>query len=80
MKFQANPVIVDAYKITKVLPVEDGGERWLELDNGSRVFATLDMMSRMTPCVGDYWVVQEDGYAYLNPASVFERKYSLVKE
>lgn len=33
------------------------------------------MMARYTPVVGDYWVVQEDGYIYLNPRDVFERKY-----
>ncbi len=36
------------------------------------------MIARMTPQVGDYLVIQEDGYEYLNPKEVFERKYSRV--
>lgn len=26
----------------------------------------------------DYWVIQSDGYVYLNPAKVFERKYTRI--
>lgn len=50
----------------------------LQLEDGQIVVATPDMTSRMTPVVGDYWVVQSDGYAYLNPKNVFERKYSRI--
>ena len=82
MKYQANPVIVDAYKIVKVnkagcmsgLPL--GAVASLELEGGGFVTPTEPMMSRMEPQVGDYWVVQADGYVYLNPKNVFERKYS----
>src|ERR1700691_2146243 len=38
------------------------------------------MTARYAPKVGDYWVVQSDGYAYLNPAEVFERKYRAQDE
>jgi hypothetical protein len=34
------------------------------------------MTARYMPVVGDYWVIQSDGYIYLNPKDVFERKYS----
>lgn len=116
MKYQANPVIVDAFVIksifvqnacasseagivcgepeaahTKEAARGDVGLNhnyvkgtWdaeglgLQLDDGRIVTATPDMTSRMTPVVGDYWVVQSDGYVYLNPKSVFERKYSPV--
>jgi hypothetical protein len=77
MKYTANPVEVDAFKIVKV----EDGTRYdvaytLELENGRIVQATSEMTSRMTPQIGDYWVVQGDGYIYLNPKAVFERKYS----
>ena len=38
------------------------------------------MTARYQPKIGDYLVRAEDGYEYLNPANVFERKYSEVKE
>ena len=85
MKYIANPVEVTAYKILSV----EGGQN--EPGVGSsyslivgdadgqsesqRVTATPEMTSRMTPSVGDYWVIQSDGYIYLNPKEVFERKY-----
>ncbi len=33
------------------------------------------MTARYTPVEGDYVVTQEDGYTYINPRDVFERKY-----
>lgn len=81
MKYIANPVEVEAHKITMVHKAIDwpdplGAIVALELDNRQRVHPTEAMMSRMEPRVGDYWVVQSDGYVYLNPKEVFERKYS----
>ncbi len=85
MKYRANPVIVDAYKIVSVGATESHGgiKHWkmaLALDSGENVIATADMMARYIPEVGDYWVVQSDGYIYLNPKDVFERKYSPLPE
>lgn len=37
-----------------------------------------EMTARIEPKVGDYHVKQEDGYCYLNPKDVFERKYEPV--
>jgi hypothetical protein len=48
----------------------------LTLDNGESVRADKGMLARFVPVAGDYWVIQSDGYIYLNPAAVFERKYS----
>lgn len=95
MKYRANPVLVDAFKITEVKVAyrvlggaykdgdtikQDGGpgEFMCKLEDGSQRHATPEMCARMSPAVGDYWVVQEDGYAYLNPREVFERKYSPI--
>lgn len=113
MKYTANPVEVDAFKIVRIFvqgacaSAEGGivcGEpesahtheaargdvgmdhayvsgTWnaeglgLELEGGKIVTAKPEMTSRMTPVIGDYWVIQSDGYIYLNPKEVFERKY-----
>ena len=75
MRYMAKPVIVDAFVIKAVGPVLDDGSRWLDLEENPTSLASAEMMSRMTPGVGDYWVVQSDGYVYLNPKEVFERKY-----
>lgn len=83
-KYKANPVIVDAFKIAQIkgaagvpgkTPVYD-----LILETGEEVIATSEMTARMEPKVGDYWVIQEDGYVYLNPKDVFEHKYSPIQE
>lgn len=91
MKYIANPVEVDAFVIIQVaaasrtkvasLSVGDVVETvpagfLLRLDNHSTVHATPEMCARMMPTPGDYWVVQSDGYVYLNPKKVFEEKYS----
>lgn len=80
MKYVAKPVEVEAYVIDLVAPLDslDGsaGERFdLNLEGAGHVMADEGMTSRMVPKVGDYWVIQSDGYCYLNPKEVFERKY-----
>lgn len=79
MKYQANPVIIEAHKISHVVEYIPEGIK-LCLENGEVVLATNEMISRMKPSSGDYWVKQEDGYIYLNPKDVFERKYSKIIE
>lgn len=73
MKYIANPVEVDAYKILEVQQNSEG--YLLKLENGRDEQANLGMTARMAPTVGDYWVIQADGYVYLNPKDVFLRKY-----
>ena len=82
MKYVANPVIVDAFKITEILQKMSSSVLVLKLENGNEVVADSDMTARYTPVGGDYWVIQSDGYEYINPAHVFERKYSplIIKE
>lgn len=74
MKYITNPVTVEAYKII------GKEESRLLLEGEIDCFPTPEMLSRITPKIGDYLVIQEDGYQYLNPKHVFERKYSSVKE
>lgn len=78
MKYIANPIIVDAFVISETSDREDDNGVDVTLDNGEIKHADSSMTARMSPVAGDYWVIQEDGYAYLNPKGVFEKKYSLV--
>lgn len=80
MKYQANPVIVDAEKIVGVVTqATEDGPMILKLEGGRLYSPNAGMLARMTPVVGDYIVTQSDGYIYLNPKDVFERKYSPVE-
>lgn len=80
-KYSANPVIVDAYVIVSVAKKKNkDGSLNVAIDNGENTVATAEMMARMQPVAGDYWVVQSDGYTYLNPKEVFERKYSKLED
>ena len=82
MKYVANPVEVDAFKIVEIRNRADRDPLgplttgiFLVLENGETADPSREMMARMTPSVGDYWVIQSDGYIYLNPKEVFMRKY-----
>ena len=85
-KYIANPVEINAYKIVSVkdswesIPGDGSLGLPVALDNGTNEYVTESMCSRYTPVVGDYWVMQYDGYVYLNPAAIFERKYSPLAE
>jgi hypothetical protein len=75
--YEANPVRVEAWRVLQVGTPEASGTP-LILENGDAMTATPEMLARMTPAPGDYWVEQADGYVYLNPREVFERKYRPV--
>lgn len=79
MKYKANPVEVDAFKIVSVAGMKlDDGSLNLATEDGVNRRADSGMLARYMPVEGDYWVIQSDGYEYLNPRDVFERKYSPV--
>ncbi len=78
MKYQANPVHVDAEIIIGIGSVLPDGSLHLALQNGENFTADHGMIARYIPAEGDYVVTQEDGYRYVNPKHVFERKYSPV--
>lgn len=71
----ANPVSVQARKITSVSRINNGVDTSLLLDGGDAYLAGPEMTARYRPVDGDYLVIQEDGYHYINPKEVFERKY-----
>lgn len=77
MKYIAQPVAVDAFKIIKVNPPEDNGKILCECEEGKNLYATPGMTARYVPVAGDYFVIQSDGYVYVNPKDVFERKYRI---
>lgn len=79
MMYQANPVIVEAHRIVSRGSRQSDGIP-LALENGENVVAPMEMAVRYDPKPGDYYVIQEDGYIYLNPKDVFERKYSPIEE
>jgi hypothetical protein len=62
----------------RLLVIQTPNERGYE--ETTDVTATHEMLARYTPVPGDYWVVQADGYVYLNPKDVFERKYEPMDE
>jgi hypothetical protein len=74
MRYIANPVQVTAEKILAVDSALSDGTMLLLTEAGQMV-ATPEMTARMKPVIGDYVVTQSDGYVYLNPKDVFERKY-----
>lgn len=84
MRYRANPVIVHAEKIVAVGEVLPNGSLEVTLDvpepalskDLTKFMCDPGMIARMLPRPGDYLVKQEDGYIYLNPKEVFERKYS----
>lgn len=47
----------------------------MTVQDGTIRRADKSMISRYIPQEGDYVVTQADGYVYLNPKQVFERKY-----
>lgn len=76
MKYIANPVEVDAEKIVEVVSQATSEHPMiLKLESGKLYSPNGGMLARMTPVAGDYVVTQSDGYVYLNPKDVFERKY-----
>lgn len=78
-KYEAIPVIVDAYVITATVFKETYGVKTTNvMINGMWVLLTPEMTSRYTPKAGDYYVVQADHYIYINPKEVFERKYKAM--
>lgn len=79
---KANPVPVNAATILEATPCYDSNDNFegavLRLSDGRNFSATVEMCARYKPVPGDYLVTQEDGYEYLNPKDVFERKYSAI--
>lgn len=74
MKYIANPVEVSAYQIDGVSLLADG-RMVLALADAPNFVCEPEMLARYVPVNGDYLVMQADGYTYLNPRDVFERKY-----
>lgn len=72
---RARPYEVTARKIGAIVGNNTGGGVLLQLTDGSTYVADTAMTARHFPIGGDYLVIGEDGFPYLNTAAVFERKY-----
>lgn len=74
----ANPVHVRAVQLVEF----EENQRTMAVDafdaDGGRYPLSKEMLARYTPVPGDYLVTQEDGYQYINPREVFERKYQAI--
>lgn len=76
----ANPYPVFARRILHVAGSAPGGALNLTLTDGTPYTAGTEMTARHFPLSGDYLIVGEDGYAYINPSEVFEKKYHPIKD
>lgn len=75
MEYTAKPVKVNAHTIIGVGSILPNGSMHCATQDGENRVATKEMISRFIPSSGDYWVITSDGYEYLNPKDVFEKKY-----
>lgn len=73
----ANPVRVSARRIAAVDHIEN--EIHVCFEDDSSMILDAQMIARYIPVMGDYIVTQEDGYLYVNPRDVFERKYRAIE-
>lgn len=78
MKYQANPFHVEAHRIEAVRGA-CGANTALTLESGALVEALPDMMARVNPKVGDFWVIHKDGFVSISPKHVFEKLYRPAK-
>jgi hypothetical protein len=79
MKYRAKPIEVEAFRIARVGQPAHDDHVLIVTENDRTFLATPGMLARIQPKPGDYVVIQADGYTYLNPREVFERKYSPAK-
>ena len=80
MKYQANPIVVEAFSISAISPVAKDGSATLTLANGETVTASGELVARTGPTVGDYWVIAKDDEADVLSRAEFQRKYTPVPE
>lgn len=73
----ARPIGVSAAQISGIQSITEGVMLAL-VGQDVEHFANHAMLARYTPVPGDYLVTQDDGYTYVNPKDVFERKYAKV--
>jgi hypothetical protein len=83
MKYQMNPITVDAVKIAGVGDrLSDGSMRVLLEGQGPTahgiIIKRFEMMG--TPKIGDYYVTNEDGTHNLVPRAAFEATHTAVEQ
>lgn len=80
VRYRANPIEVEAFEIVSVSPETGNGNMQIITEDEKVRQADAPMLARYSPTPGDFWVIQSDGYEYVNPREVFLRKYSLIPE
>ena len=84
--FVAKPVVVSAEVIDSIVDLKLSHKAGYASDdyviimliNGEKVVLNQGQIARYVPIAGDYFIRQADGYEYVNPKDVFERKYELL--
>lgn len=74
----ANPVHVRAVQLVDFQKNDTTKNLYAFDAEGGRYTLTGEMLARYLPVPGDYLVTQDDGYQYINPREVFERKYQAI--
>lgn len=74
------PIEVEAYRIDRVRTICQHAEYEVTLENGETKIVDKGMVARYCPIPGDYYVIQQDGYVYINPKAVFENKFEETVE
>lgn len=79
MKAIGKPVEVDFYEIRGWDTADADGNYLVHCTEDKTFLITPAMTARAPAGTFHYVVVQADGYVYLNPKDVFERKYSPIQ-
>ena len=80
MKYQAKPVVVEAFSISSVSPIAKDGSATLTLANGEKVTASGELVARTGPTIGDYWVIAKEEEPEVLSRAEFQRKYTPLAE
>lgn len=74
-RWQSNKIVL-AGQIEEVVPAGC----YVKNADGSATLRLFEpnMTARMTPSIGDYWVIYEDGYQALSPKAAFVAGHTLL--
>lgn len=76
MKYQANPVIVEAHTVISIDGPDICGYNHLLLDNETLLKLDDPIIPCTQPQIGDYVVTRANGHVSVEPKAMFEHKYS----
>jgi hypothetical protein len=76
--YQALPVIVAATQIKSIVSMPTSATIMAVCEDGSTHELSRENTSRYRPVLGDYIVILEDGFKYVDPRAVFERTHKRI--